>query len=252
MADPEVVLARLVSSALSDALGAQVRGRRPADPAVSVRRLPGQRGNVRWPGSSAGRRGRWPRTWRPSWRTVTWSSRPRSAAPGSSTSRCAASGLPRRRPACWATRGWTWPRTIRCRRSLSTTRRPTWPRKCTSGTCGRRWSGTRWSGCSSTSATRSSGPTTSGTGAPSSARWSSTCWTSASPRPGRCWPTATSTRSTRRPRRASTPTRRSPSGPGGGWSRSRPATPRRCGCGSCWCTAPSSTTTRSTRGWASR
>ena len=41
----------------------------------------------------------------------------------------------------------------RRRWSRSTTRRPTWPRRCTSATCAPRWSATRWRACSSTSAT---------------------------------------------------------------------------------------------------
>ena len=54
--------------------------------------------------------------------------------------------------------------------------------------------------------------------------------------------------STRRRGPSSTPTRPSRTGRGAGWSRCRAGTRRRCGCGRCSSTTPSSTTTRSTGG----
>ena len=67
--------------------------------------------------------------------------------------------------------------------SSSTTRIPTSPRRCTSGTCARRSSATPWPACSPVPATPSSGRTTSATGAPRSACSSSTWSTSGRPRP---------------------------------------------------------------------
>ncbi len=60
-------------------------------------------------------------------------------------------------------RRWSW-----------TTRRPTWPRRCTSGTCARRSSATRSPACWASSGTPSSARTTSATGARPSACSSST------------------------------------------------------------------------------
>ena len=57
----------------------------------------------------------------------------------------------------------------------STTRRPTWPRRCTSATCAARSSATRWPGCSGSSATTCGARTTSATGGRPSACSSSTC-----------------------------------------------------------------------------
>ena len=65
--------------------------------------------------------------------------------------------------------GWGWSRRHTPRRWSSTTRRPTWPRRCTSGISAAPSSATRWPACSGSSATTCGGRTTSATGARPSA-----------------------------------------------------------------------------------
>ena len=88
MTDPEAALGALVQQALADRARRRVRGRRPADPAVRLRRLPVQRRHVAvqapWPGAARHRRAEWRR--RLDGAPVSWR-RPRSAGPASSTSR---------------------------------------------------------------------------------------------------------------------------------------------------------------------
>ena len=95
MTDPQIVLTERVQQALAPAFGSGVRRRRPADPALPVRRLPGERGDepgqATATGPAGGRRGdrRAPRS-----STATSPARSRSAAPASSTSRSTTTGSP--------------------------------------------------------------------------------------------------------------------------------------------------------------
>ena len=128
----------------------------------------------------------------------------------------------------------------------STTRRPTWPRRCTSGTSAAPSSGTPWPACSGSSATTCGARTTSATGGRRSACSSSTCstWTGRpTPSPSAC---GTSTSSTPRPAGSSTATPTSPSAAATASCCCRRATTRRCTSGASSSPSPCATPARST------
>ncbi len=253
MVDPQQVLATTGARRHRGVVRPGLRRRRPADPAVLVRGLPGQRGaparQAAGPPAARGGRPNWPAgsTW------PTCASRPRSAGRASSTSGCATSWI-----ADQASRMLDDPRlglepaaspqTVVVEYSSPNIAKEMHVghlRTTIVGDAIARVAGVRRSPRDQGQPRRRLGhavrhadraPARRGRGL---ARGGA-----AAHRPERLLPGA--------PGASSTPTRSSPSGPGSGWWTCRAATRPRCGSGRSSSTCPRTTCTASTAAWASR